>query len=540
MMFKLNKIVITLTALTFLLISIFQVENVQAANGVLTFVSGSLTEQEQEKEFFFTVPSAGRVSIDITSYVKSTTHFKLYDSNNVKVFGDYFTSSSSTPGKHNDWVDLEAGTYRLKVGEYNEYLKHTGDFTLQVSFSQAGNNEAEPNNGTVEAQPLFYNKSVTGFLSWNDSVDVYKLTVDKAGRVHVNLSSFVDSTTTIKMTDEENEKVFSDYFNGSSLSPAKYNNYVDLEPGNYYISIYNNSEYTLNTGKYQLTTSINYAGNNDTEPNNGTVEAQSITFYQPITGFLSWNDSSDFYKVSVQRTMEVKVDLTSYVDSTTSIVVYDEENNKVTSDYFSGDSQNPAKYIESITLKPGNYYIKVFNNSEYTLNSGKYKLTVTAPSLLPNLTVSPVTNLTTKVVGKTAPYTEVVLKLAGKDYKTASNHKGDFSANIPKQNAGAKVEISAKNLYGTKNVTITVVDKIAPAAPAVNGVKATSKTISGRSEAGSTVYAQVGSKIIGAGKADAKGKFSLKIKNQKKGTTIVLFAKDSVGNKGKTITIKVK
>ncbi|MDR7240872.1 hypothetical protein J2Y02_005610 [Neobacillus drentensis] len=50
---------------------------------------------------------------------------------------------------------------------------------------------------------------------------------------------------------------------------------------------------------------------------------------------------------------------------------------------------------------------------------------------------------------------------------------------------------------------------------------------------------KVGSKSLGSANADSKGNYSVKIKAQKKGTTLAVTAKDKAGNQSSKRTIKV-
>jgi hypothetical protein len=48
-----------------------------------------------------------------------------------------------------------------------------------------------------------------------------------------------------------------------------------------------------------------------------------------------------------------------------------------------------------------------------------------------------------------------------------------------------------------------------------------------------------GSKKIGQGVVDSRGNYKVKIKAQKKGSTIAVYAQDKSGNKSKSKTVKV-
>ncbi|MFL6557535.1 MAG: alkaline phosphatase PhoX, partial [Bacillus sp. (in: firmicutes)] len=82
-------------------------------------------------------------------------------------------------------------------------------------------------------------------------------------------------------------------------------------------------------------------------------------------------------------------------------------------------------------------------------------------------------------------------------------------------------------------------DFTAPAAPSVNKVNSKSTTLTGKAEVGSTVYIYNGKSYAGKAVADAKGNYTIKIRTQKKGSTLTIYAIDQAGNKGKSVSIRV-
>lgn len=119
--------------------------------------------------------------------------------------------------------------------------------------------------------------------------------------------------------------------------------------------------------------------------------------------------------------------------------------------------------------------------------------------------------------------------------------KGTFSVKIAVQKAGTKLTITAKDSAGnvSSSASVTVVDVVAPSKPTVKKVDDNDKVVTGKAEANSTVTVKVGSKTIGSAKATSKGSYSVKIKAQKKGTTLSITAKDKAGNTSSKATTKV-
>ncbi|WP_255472906.1 Ig-like domain-containing protein [Planomicrobium sp. CPCC 101079] len=84
-----------------------------------------------------------------------------------------------------------------------------------------------------------------------------------------------------------------------------------------------------------------------------------------------------------------------------------------------------------------------------------------------------------------------------------------------------------------------VVDKTAPSVPTVNKINSKTTTASGKGEKAATVLIYNGSKKIGQGTVDSKGHYNVKIKAQKKGSSLKMYAKDKAGNKSRIKTVKV-
>jgi cell wall-associated protease len=234
------------------------------------------------------------------------------------------------------------------------------------------------------------------------------------------------------------------------------------------------------------------------------------------------------------------IDLTSYVDRYTYIQLFDSNNEEIFRSYTSGSSNNPAKLQKEVDLDAGTYFIKIYDGEDYSVHSGKYSLKISAPFLLPTLSVSPVADNATTVKGKTAANQEVVLKVSGKEYKKKSDAKGTFTISIPKQKAGTKISLSVTNKYGTKTTTTAVVDKTPPAAPSVSKITSKTKIITGKAEATSTVYVYSGNKYIGKAKVGTDGKYKVNIASQKQGITLKIYAQDKFGNKSTGKMVKVQ
>ncbi|WP_082797501.1 Ig-like domain-containing protein [Neobacillus drentensis] len=157
-------------------------------------------------------------------------------------------------------------------------------------------------------------------------------------------------------------------------------------------------------------------------------------------------------------------------------------------------------------------------------------------------TINQVTDQSTSVTGKAEANATAKLYVNGTYQKSTTVDKnGNYKFTIAKQRAATEIKVTVTDEAGNVSTarSIKVVDKTAPAKPSVNKVTYKSTIITGKAEIGSTVYVYNGKKFVSKAVADTKGNYKVKIKTQKKSTTLTIFALDKAGNKSSSVTIKV-
>lgn len=155
----------------------------------------------------------------------------------------------------------------------------------------------------------------------------------------------------------------------------------------------------------------------------------------------------------------------------------------------------------------------------------------TAPSVP---TVNTVADNATSITGKAESNATVYAMVGSKKNRA-------YSIKITKKKAGTSISVYAIDVAGNKSSSkvVKVVDKTAPSVPTVNKITSKSVTVTGKSEKGASIYIYNGSKKIGQGIVDNQGNYKVKIKAQKKGSTLKIYAKDKAGNKSNSKTVKV-
>lgn len=205
--------------------------------------------------------------------------------------------------------------------------------------------------------------------------------------------------------------------------------------------------------------------------------------------------------------------------------------------------RSDGTYAVSIPKQPAGSILKVTATDKALNVSAAVGMTVIDKTPPPVPKINTVANTSTAISG-TAEKFAVIRIYKGSTVIASTTVKADgkYSAIIPKQAAGIVLYVTAtdkaKNVSGKAKTT--VIDKIAPAIPTVNTVYSTNTTVKGKAEKYSYITVKNGKTIIGTAQTDSKGNYTVKIKRQKRGTTLTITAKDKAGNTSKPRTIKVR
>nr|WP_242486820.1 Ig-like domain-containing protein [Peribacillus sp. TH16] len=211
-----------------------------------------------------------------------------------------------------------------------------------------------------------------------------------------------------------------------------------------------------------------------------------------------------------------------------------------------------SKKIGETIAKNGQYTIKIAKQKAGTTivvyakdtsgnKSGSKTVKVidkTAPSIP---TVNNVYDNATVIIGKAESNAKVYATVGSKKIGETTAKNGQYTIKIAKQKAGTTIVVYAKDPSGNKSGSkkVKVIDKTAPSVPTVNKITSKTVTVTGKGEKGASIYIYNGSKKIGQGIVDSRGNFKVKIKAQKKGSTLKVYAQDKSGNKSKSKTVKV-
>jgi len=313
-------------------------------------VNGYITTSDTTDMFKYVLTQPGRFTVNMTNGTISIIDIRWYTANGTQILSGRSYSSYS------NYMDFEAGTYYIGIEKYSNY---TGTYNLRADFNVAGNNETEPNSTREVAQLLALGQTVKGFISYQDTIDMYKYVLTQPGRFTVNMTNDTISIIDIKWYTANGTQIL------SGRSYSSYSNYMDLEAGTYYIGIEKYSDYT---GTYNLSANLTTAENNEVEPNNERVTAQLLTSGQTVKGFINYQDNIDMYRIVLTKQSRMTVNMTNGTISIIDIRWYTANGTQIL------NGRSYSSYSNYMDLEAGTYYIGIEEYSDYT---GTYNLTVT-------------------------------------------------------------------------------------------------------------------------------------------------------------------
>lgn len=322
------------------------------------------TTSGTQKIYKINVTAPGKLTINSFSFGYSK-YIRLEDSEKNQIAYNHISGSSVDPDAGTIEEYLNPGTYYIKVE--NNYNGYDGKVEFSTTLKTKNLNEVEPNSGTLNAQKINLKTIINGKLGYNDSTDTFALNVSKPGILDLKLATATD--VDFEILDSAGKRLTLNYITGGSeFDPKHFHRSIGLNPGKYYIRI---SKYSSNRkGFYEMKTNFFNANSSDTEPNNGTVNANSLSLNTNLTGFLANSDYVDTFKFYVPKGTYVTVNCNSY--SNQNVQLLNASGNRIAYDYNYGSNTSPELSSFVKHLDKGTYYIKIENRDHF----GKYVVSV--------------------------------------------------------------------------------------------------------------------------------------------------------------------
>ena len=217
------------------------------------WTDGKITVENGVDFYSVTIPSDGWLTVSYQGWDITESYIEIWDrdmARSQEYAKESVYSTGIDPATKSYKLPLEAGTYTVKIGaQYG----HSGNYKIKATFKPANNNEKIDNNDFPNAEQLSFNSSVNGFLSYDDTVDFFKINLTARKRIRLIYTSYIsDSYVTVYNKDfyKISEK---EVYTASEENPVVYEYQETLDPGVYYIKIspFNSSRY----GRYNINAS---------------------------------------------------------------------------------------------------------------------------------------------------------------------------------------------------------------------------------------------------------------------------------------------
>ncbi|TWT28247.1 Ig-like domain-containing protein [Planomicrobium sp. CPCC 101110] len=405
-------------------------------------------------------------------------------------------------------------------------------------------------NGTKSVNSPLYQK--TGLINVNAYQEqVFSLIKKKSFLAEVSLSEFPFKTEHFKYDPNSTENIIFLKDTYTLTNPLHLSNYLFKKSDQVIVTggvgnlrfqpSTSGTDNKLATKKTVLEITGPFQYDKNTESKNQFVWLPVKTLDGKSKGFIS----SAYVKKHIDKTAPKTPTINAVSDKSTAVTGKAETNAMVyakvgTKEIGKATSKNGAFLIKISKQKAGTS-ISVYAEDAAENQSASKTVKVTDKTAPGLPTVNAVTDKTTTLTGKAEKNATVYAKAGSKKIGKATAKNGAFSITISKQKAGTSVSVYAVDKAKNKGPgkTVKILDKTAPAVPAVNKITSKTVAVAGKGEKGAALYVYSGSKKIGQGTVDSRGAFKVKIKAQKKGSAIKVYAKDKSGNKSKSRTVKV-
>ena len=301
-----------------------------------TSYKGQLASNDNSDYYKFVLSESGRINMKVTTTM-ARTYYRIYDSNNVQVWGDRLSNGADVN------IDLTSGVYYFYVQVYD----NTGTYDFNLSFTSALESKAESldelYNSLDRAPSIELNTDYKGQLAANDSVDYYKFSLSESGRINMKVTTTM-ARTYYRIYDSSNVQVWGDRLsNGADVN-------IDLTVGTYYfyMQVYDNTgDYSFNLSYSSATENFKESVN---ENRNTLNSAPTIQLNKSYNGQLAANDNLDYYKFTLDSKTKVILNVRTSM-ARTYYRIYNSSNSQVWGDRYSNGINDAV-----IELDAGTYY----------------------------------------------------------------------------------------------------------------------------------------------------------------------------------------
>mgnify|MGYP005666489911 CR=1 FL=1 len=341
---------------------------------------GTTADEDINDWYRFEIPQNSDITIAYSDSqpdgVLTTSLYRELDDGSLTLVSESSSSQSN-------YSCMEAGTYFFQISEFSnpftcENCCTTYSLTISSTNDVTVNDDTEPNNEFTNSTFVANNTSNSGTLGYTDGlnidgVDIYELNLQYNGPIDITFQEPIDPNFVALNVSTDGQIPGGqignfNLDNNGMVSSISYNCASTDE--NYFLYIYSSGQCSQYTFEYNNTFINN---NNESEPNNDTMNAQLLgefdnIFGQVNYGFVSF-DAIDIYSIEVNEDAPLKI-FTQIEDDIT-IALY--EDNSFMGNFTQDSSSGPLEFIEYSNANSNhNYYLYVYGSD--IQNCSNYEL----------------------------------------------------------------------------------------------------------------------------------------------------------------------
>ena len=341
-----------------------------------TQYSDSITDLNTVDYFTFNLPASGRLKLEITTHIYKT-NFALLDVNGYTVWEKTNQTWNSSTHEYNleEDVDLTSGRYYFVVRQYGD---STGAYSFKLSCTSASESFHETtggtNNDTEHASAISAGHTYYGQIANNDTVDYYKFSLSKSGRINLTLAAAIYKTD-YALYDANGYTLWEKTNQTWDKESYVYNleDDFDLTAGTYYFCV---RQY-LGTGNYSIRLIETEANESFPETAGGVdnemESANQISIETSYRGQIALNDAADFYRFQLTESGTMHLRITTQIYKT-DLSLLDENGYTVWQKERAtwNESTHECSLNEYVKLNAGTYYFV----ARYYLGTGNYQFSI--------------------------------------------------------------------------------------------------------------------------------------------------------------------
>lgn len=224
---------------------------------------------------------------------------------------------------------------------------------------------ASDDNTMATANRMNVGDTIQGMITETDDLDYYRFTLDSAGCVTLNMTSYMRYYY-IYVYNSDGEEIWYWYTNDNEWTETvgyrRDTYHLYMEQGTYYMKITGYKWLNLykSVGTYECDTSFLSSQVTNVENDNSFAHANEISLGNQIIGQISEGDDCDVYQFAISKAGCVNLDITSYMKYYC-IYVFNSDGEEIwyTNDNEWTETVGYRRDAYHLYLERGTYYIKI-------------------------------------------------------------------------------------------------------------------------------------------------------------------------------------